>query len=89
MNTISNSHFNTENKRNKDYVIKMRKMFSNKNSILPDGELNHKYFHTKIGQYWTFDDEDKLYKGIEEFGVGAWLEIKNKYLNNWVNISNL
>ncbi len=73
-----------DKERNKDYVLQMRKLFSNQNSILPDGELNHKYFQTKIGQYWTIEDNEKLMKGIEEFGVGAWANIKLKYLKNWV-----
>ena len=71
-----------ENK--KDYVIQMRKSFSNKNSILSNGDLNHKYFQTKIGQYWTAEDNELLISGIEEFGVGAWDKIKKKYLKNWV-----
>ena len=77
----------TENKmsRNKEYVTNMRKLFSNKNCILENGELNHKYFQTKLGQYWTQEDYEKLAKGIEEFGVGAWKEIKTSYLNNWVS----
>lgn len=66
-----------------DYVITMRKLFSNKNSITPKGELNHKYFHSKKGQYWSEEDNDNLIKGIEEFGVGAWAEIRAKYLKNW------
>lgn len=70
--------------RNEEYVIKMRKQFSNKNCILYNGELNHKYFQSKLGQYWTEDDYEKLIKGIEELGVGAWKEIKSKFLNNWV-----
>ncbi len=69
--------------RNKDYVTNMRKAFSSKNSILSDGELNHKYFQTKIGQYWTEEDKEKLIKGIIEFGVGAWAEIQAKYLKQW------
>jgi hypothetical protein len=73
-----------EKERNKDYVLQMRKLFSNKNSILQDGELNHKYFQTKIGQFWTEEDTEKLIKGIEEFGVGAWNDIKQKYLKTWV-----
>jgi hypothetical protein len=71
--------------RNEEYVISMRKLFSNKNCILPNGELNHKYFQTKLGQYWTEEENEKLSKGIEEFGVGAWKEIKTRYLNNWVS----
>lgn len=68
----------------KDYSIIMRKQFSNENIILENGELNHKYFQTKIGQYWNDADNEKLIKGIGEFGVGAWAEIKDKYLKNWV-----
>ena len=74
-----------DKERSKDYVLEMRKNFSNKNSILSNGELNHKYFQTKIGQYWTIEYDEKLIKGIEEFGVGAWAEIKTKFLKNWVN----
>ena len=71
--------------KNEDYALKMRKLFSNKNSILQNGELNHKYFQTKLGQYWTHDDNENLLKGIEEVGVGAWKEIKASYLKNWVS----
>jgi hypothetical protein len=70
---------------NEEYVISMRKLFSNKNCILQNGELNHKYFQTKLGQYWTEEENEKLTKGIEELGVGAWKEIKTRYLNNWVS----
>ncbi len=66
------------------YVLEMRKAFSNSNSINPNGELNHKYFQTKIGQYWTEKDNTQLIKGLQEIGVGAWSEIKNKFLKNWV-----
>ena len=71
----------------KDYVIQMRQSFSDKNSILSNGDLNHKYFQTKIGQYWTAEDDELLISGIEEFGVGAWEKIKKKYLKNWVKLS--
>lgn len=67
----------------KKYVYELRKCFSKKECIKSNGELNHKYFQTKINQYWSEDDNEKLMKGIEEFGVGAWTEIKNKYLKNW------
>ena len=78
---------NKKKERNKDYVIKMRTLFSNRNSILPNGELNHKYFQTKIGQFWTIEDNEKLIEGIEKFGVGAWGEIKSKYMKNCVLIN--
>jgi hypothetical protein len=66
-----------------EYVIKMRKLFSYSSSITPTGELNHKYFHSKKGQYWSEEDNQNLIKGIEEFGVGAWAEIRAKYTQNW------
>ncbi len=68
------------------YVLEMRKAFSNPNSIHPSGELNHKYFQTKIGQFWTDKDNTQLMKGLQEFGVGAWSEIKEKYLKNCVRL---
>jgi hypothetical protein len=69
--------------RNK-YVSEMRKAFSNPNSIHTNGEINHKYFQTKIGQFWADKENDLLIKGVGEFGVGLWAEIKAKYLKNWV-----
>jgi hypothetical protein len=74
---------NSKNKTN--YSTQMRKTFSNKDCILENGSLNHKYWHTKINQYWTDNNYNLLIQGIEEFGIGAWLKIKNKYLKNWVS----
>ena len=68
------------------YVLEMRKTFSNPNSINTNGDLNHRYFQTKIGQYWTDKDNDLLIKGISEYGIGAWETIKDKLLKNWVYI---
>jgi len=67
----------------KKYILEMRKTFSNKKSIHPNGELNHKYLQTKVGQYWSFEENNNLIRGIEEFGIGSWEEIKKKYLHNW------
>lgn len=67
----------------KEYVIEMRKAFSNKNCISPNGELNHKYFQNKIGQNWTEEESQKLLHGLSKHGVGAWTEMKNDFLKNW------
>ena len=56
-----------KNENKKDYVIQMRKSFSNKNSILSNGDLNHKYFQTKIGQYWTAEDNELLKHVIADY----------------------
>jgi len=72
--------------RNKDYVINMRKKLSSKTSILENGELNHVYFQTKLGQYWSNKEFDLLKKGIEEFGLGNWSKISKKYLKDAVTI---
>lgn len=64
----------------KKYTLEMRKVFSNKNSILPNGDLNHKYFQTKIGQYWSEEDNDNLTLGIELFGIGNWEKIQQENL---------
>ena len=70
--------------RDRNYVINMRKEFSNKNSILENGELNNVYFQTKLGQYWSENEFNLLKKGIEEFGLGSWSKINKKYLKNMV-----
>lgn len=64
------------------YNYEMRRAFSSKDSILENGDINHKYFQTKVGQYWGIDQENLLLKGIEEFGVGLWDQIKHKYLKS-------
>lgn len=66
-----------------NYVYEMRKAFSHKHMITPNGELNHKYFLQKIGKYWSEDETNLLYKGIEKYGVGQVEEIKEKFLPNW------
>ena len=73
-----------EKKKEKPYVLSMRKEFSSKNSILPSGELNHKYFQTKIGQYWSDVEEESLVKGLADFGVGKWESIRKNLLKNVV-----
>jgi hypothetical protein len=77
-----------EKKKEKQYVISMRKEFSSKNSILPHGELNHKYFQTKIGQYWSEAEEANLIKGLTDYGVGKWDAIKKHLLKNVVRLIN-
>ena len=59
-----------------NYVYEMRKAFSHKHMITPSGELNHKYFLQKLGKYWSQDETELLYKGIEKYGVGQVEEIK-------------
>ena len=73
-----------DKKKEKQYVLSMRKEFSSKNSILTTGELNHKYFQTKIGQYWSEQEDDLLLIGIASFGVGKWDLIKKNHLKNVV-----
>jgi hypothetical protein len=67
------------------YVTEMRKAFSNPNSIHQNGEINHKYFQTKIGQFWTEKENELLIKGLHEYGIGQWAEMKSKYFKTWVN----
>ena len=67
----------------KNYNYEIRKAFSNKNSILKNGDINHKYFQTKVGQYWSDEETIQLMKGIEEYGVGFFDKIKFKYLKLW------
>ncbi len=67
----------------KIYIFEMRKTFSNKNSILENGNINHNYFQTKVGLYWGIEENNQLMKGIEEYGVGVFDKIKHKYLRKW------
>lgn len=65
------------------YVKELRKSFSPKESIDSEGNLNHKYFHSKVNQCWSEKESEMLFKGIEEFGIGNFSAIKSKYLKNW------
>ena len=75
-----------DKKKEKNYVLTMRKNFSSRNSILPNGDLNHKYFQTKIGQYWSDVEENCLLKGIQQYGVGSWETIKKSLINSVVSL---
>lgn len=66
-----------------NYITEMRKRFTNKEILTPDGEINHRYFHCKFGHYWTEENYILLIKGIQDLGLGALSEIKSKYLKNW------
>ena len=46
------------NKYDEKYVYEMRKAFSHHHMILPNGELNHKYFLQKIGKYWSDEETE-------------------------------
>ena len=37
----------------KDYAQKMRLALSDQHITAPEGNINHKYFLIKKGQYWT------------------------------------
>ena len=71
------------NKYDEKYVYEMRKAFSHHHMILPNGELNHKYFLQKIGKYWSDEKTESLYKGIEKYGVGNWKDIQTHFLPGW------
>jgi hypothetical protein len=69
-----------------EYNTEMRKAFSNRMCINEDGSINHRYFQSKVGQFWTEKDDKNLILGINEFGVNSNEEIKQKFLKNWVKI---
>lgn len=50
------------------YAKKMRKELSNQEIYCEDGAINHAYFLTKKGQYWTPHNQKALQRGLELFG---------------------
>ncbi|KAL4472034.1 hypothetical protein ABPG72_007083 [Tetrahymena utriculariae] len=71
------------------YAKNMRKDLSNKDIFQEDGSLNHSYFLTKKGQYWTLLNQKALQRGIELFGVGNWKEINHFEFSDKANIVEL
>nr|7YI8_D Chain D, Transmembrane protein, putative [Tetrahymena thermophila SB210]7YI9_D Chain D, Transmembrane protein, putative [Tetrahymena thermophila SB210] len=71
------------------YAKNMRKDLSNQDICLEDGALNHSYFLTKKGQYWTPLNQKALQRGIELFGVGNWKEINYDEFSGKANIVEL
>lgn len=57
----------------KAYITEMRLRFSNNDMIhSTSGQINHGYFLTKIGRYWSSEKVEHLFSGIEQFGIGNW-----------------
>ena len=69
----------------RNYAINMRKAFSGKIiANLPQGDINHKYFNTKKGQYWSEKDEDTFQKGILKCGVDQPADISKEFFGGEV-----
>merc|ERR1711991_938968 len=85
-NNYSNEMKTEEQKQ--EWARQMRLLFTPKDMLNQDGTLNEEYFKPVAPQNisvrkWGTDDAEALLKGIEEFGVGNWAPIKEKYLPKW------
>ncbi|CAG9329720.1 unnamed protein product [Blepharisma stoltei] len=60
----------------------LRRILSGVPIVDQEGSINHRYFADFPGAYWSQDDENQLLKGIEDFGVGEYEEIAEKYMPN-------
>jgi len=72
-----------------NYAKNMRLELSAPEMILQDGSINHQYFLVKKGAFWGKQHQKALIRGIEIFGIGRWLEIKNFALSNFVREKSL
>ncbi len=51
-----------------EYAKNMRLDLSGSEICNEDGSLNHRYFLSKKGSYWSAEKEKALYRGIEVYG---------------------
>jgi hypothetical protein len=65
----------------------MRQIFTPRDMLFPDGNLNPEYFKPKqksvIIRKWTNLERLKLIKGIEKYGIGSWTQIRQEFLPAW------
>lgn len=67
-----------------DYVAyskAMRAGLSGEEICMQDSTLNHQYFHSKKGFYWSLDNEIRLGQGLRKFGLNAGM-ISKQIFNN-------
>lgn len=61
-----------------EYARKMREVLSSKDMRRPDLSLNHQYFNTKKGHYWSEVDNEALVRGLKKHPVGEWKRINQE-----------
>lgn len=59
----------------------MRKALSGSEICNEDGTLNHVYFNTKKGFYWSDDHNELLKEGLLSYGVD-WAKIRENVFKN-------
>ena len=66
------------------YTKNMRETLSTPGMIDTEGSINHSYFRVKKGAYWSEKEQQALLRGLENFGIGNWKDIKYFELENFV-----
>jgi hypothetical protein len=72
----------------KEWAMKLRKVFSPKDMLHPDGSINQDYFKPP-SMKWTDADRLALLAGIEQFGVGEWTSIMQECLAHRVSVTGM
>eukprot|EP00775_Hariotina_reticulata_P005357 gene5357-5593_t len=71
-----------------EHVLQMRRLFSPPGSVNADGSINQEFFRPKkvltlMDRKWSEAEQRQLYRGLEQFGVGRWSEIREQMLPGW------
>lgn len=64
-----------------EYAKSMRGVLSGPEICLPDNSLNHGYFNSKKGFYWSENNELTLIEGIKKYGKD-WKTIASEFFQN-------
>jgi len=70
-----------------EWARQMRLKFTPPDMLNSDGSLNHSYFkprHSKVKEIkWTEHERHLLMEGIQRYGVGNWVSIRETLLPGW------
>lgn len=58
----------------------LRRKLCSKPIVDLEGNINHSYFLSTPGRYWSEDDETALLLGIRTYGAGDLISIRDQYL---------
>eukprot|EP00884_Botryococcus_braunii_P004742 jgi/Botrbrau1/14269/Bobra.0368s0002.1 len=70
------------------WVRDLRQLFSPPGMLNDDGSINQQFFKPKQvflveERKWGSGERDLLYKGLEQYGVGQWRQIRENLLPQW------
>mmetsp|Transcript_25891 Transcript_25891/g.49223 ORF Transcript_25891/g.49223 Transcript_25891/m.49223 type:complete len:157 (+) Transcript_25891:117-587(+) len=70
------------------YAKRLRLLVSPKGSINEEGSIIQDFFKPQKVMFvqektWGIEEKEKLYQGIEEYGVGEWNKVKEALLPKW------